>query len=186
MKALLTSCGFETDAIQRKFLEYIGGDASKIKALFIPTAAIDADAIEVLPKCMDDLLKCQVKRENIAVYDLHKAMPLEELKQYDAVYICGGNTEYLRARIHEQGFYQVLLQYIREGGVAVGVSAGSLIFTSNRDASMNLIPWDLRVHCSENDCETPGYLDAELKECVKLGNLQAIAFDGDKPFIIGS
>ena len=27
-------------------------------ALFIPTAAIDAGAIEVLPKCMNDLLKC--------------------------------------------------------------------------------------------------------------------------------
>ncbi len=33
---------------------------SEVKALFIPTAAIDAGAIEVLPKCMIDLLKCGI------------------------------------------------------------------------------------------------------------------------------
>ena len=33
------------------------------KALFIPTAAIDAEAIEVLPKCMNDLLKCGILKE---------------------------------------------------------------------------------------------------------------------------
>lgn len=35
------------------FLEFLGKVPEQANALFIPTAAIDADAIEVLPKCMN-------------------------------------------------------------------------------------------------------------------------------------
>ena len=44
------------------------------EALFIPTAANTPDAIEVLPKCLNDLLKCGIPRENITVYDLYDAL----------------------------------------------------------------------------------------------------------------
>ncbi len=37
-------------------------------------AAINADAIAVLPKCMNDLLKCGIPDENITVYDMHEGM----------------------------------------------------------------------------------------------------------------
>ena len=58
MRVMLTSCGLETQKIKDCFLTMLGKEGAKAKALFIPTAAIDADAIEVLPKCMNDLLKC--------------------------------------------------------------------------------------------------------------------------------
>ncbi len=60
MRVLLTSAGFETEEIKECFMDMADKDMSLIKALFIPTAAIDADAIEVLPKCMKDLLKCGI------------------------------------------------------------------------------------------------------------------------------
>lgn len=41
--------------IKECFVGMAGKDMDLVKALFIPTAAIDADAIEVLPKCMNDL-----------------------------------------------------------------------------------------------------------------------------------
>lgn len=50
MKILLTSCGLETEVIKNKFLEFLPINNDKIKALFIPTAAIFPDAIEMLPK----------------------------------------------------------------------------------------------------------------------------------------
>ena len=46
--------------VETGFLKMLGKDVSDVKALFIPTAAIDAGAIEVLPKCMNDLLKCGI------------------------------------------------------------------------------------------------------------------------------
>ena len=95
MRVLLTSAGLETEEIKAYFTDMIGKDMLSVKALFIPTAAIDADAIAVLPKCMNDLLKCGIQNKNIKVYDLHIGMELDELQQFDVVYLCGGNTTYL-------------------------------------------------------------------------------------------
>ena len=47
MRVMLTSCGLETQKIKDCFLTMLGKEWAKAKALFIPTAAIDADAIEV-------------------------------------------------------------------------------------------------------------------------------------------
>ena len=57
MRVLLTSAGLETEEIKACFMEMLGKEPLRIKALFIPTAAINAGAIGVLPKCMNDLLK---------------------------------------------------------------------------------------------------------------------------------
>lgn len=35
------------------------------KALFVPVLAVNAGAIAVLPKCMNDLLSCSIREENI-------------------------------------------------------------------------------------------------------------------------
>ena len=88
MRVLLTSAGLETEEIKECFVDMAGKDMSLVKALFIPTAAIDADAIEVLPKCMNDLLKCGILNENIRVYDLHAGMEFEQLQEYDVLYLC--------------------------------------------------------------------------------------------------
>ena len=72
MRLMLTSCGLETERIKKHFLKMLGKEPADTKALFIPTAAIDADAIEVLPKCMNDLLKCGIPKGNIRVFDLHQ------------------------------------------------------------------------------------------------------------------
>ena len=46
----------ETEEIKQYFMKMIGKDMLEVKALFVPTAAIDAGAIAVLPKCMNDYL----------------------------------------------------------------------------------------------------------------------------------
>lgn len=104
MRIMLTSCGLETEKIKTHFLSMLDKSPADTKALFIPTAAIDVDAIEVLPKCMNDLLKCGIPKENIQVFDLHRNMSLKELNAFDVVYLCGGRTAYLLSRINETGF----------------------------------------------------------------------------------
>ena len=99
--------------IQSYFVNMVGKDMALVKALFIPTAAIDPGAIAVLPKCMNDLLKCGIPEENITVFDLHTGMDLDTLRQYDVVYLCGGRTAYLLERVNQTGFRESLLSYIR-------------------------------------------------------------------------
>lgn len=173
MKVLLTSAGLETEEIKEYFMDMIGKDMPTVKALFIPTAAVNAGAIEVLPKCMNDLLKCGIRDENIRVFDLHAGMEIKELQQYDVVYLCGGDTYYLLERIRATGFHTSLKEYIEADGAIIGVSAGSLIFSNNLPGNLGLVDTKLDVHCAEGDAA--GKIAYPLKENVRLTNTRALA-----------
>lgn len=80
MNVFLTSVGLESAVIQQRFMASLPHPAAELRVLFIPTAAQYADAIAVLPKCMDDLLLCGVPAENITVFDLHRGMPMRNLR----------------------------------------------------------------------------------------------------------
>lgn len=122
-KILLTSAGFENKVIENKFMELVGKDAKDIKVLFITTAAVEPDAIMVLPKCLDDLLNCKIPMENITVYDMHK---LIGISKYDAIYVCGGSTRYLLKRMNKINFKYTLYNFIENGGIYIGASAGTV------------------------------------------------------------
>ena len=173
MKVLLTSAGLETEELQDYFVKMLDREMNSVRALFIPTAAVDAGAIAVLPKCMNDLLKCGISESNIKVYDMHKGMELKELSQYDAVYICGGDTRYLLQRMNETGFAGSLKEYILAGGAVLGVSAGSLIFADNIPDNFGLIPVKLEVRCAEG--EQPCKKAYPLKDPLRLTNTCALA-----------
>ena len=174
MRLMLTSCGLETEKIKGYFLEMLGKDPCHAKALFIPTAAIDADAVEVLPKCMNDLLKCGIPKENVQVFDLHQNMSVDELKTYDVVYLTGGRTSYLLERINDTGFRETLLTYIRDNGFVIGVSAGSIIFANNLPGNLELLDTKLDVHCEASSYT--GKVSFPLMENMKLSNTAAIIF----------
>lgn len=186
MRVLLTSAGLETEEIKKYFMDMVDRDMSLVRALFIPTAAINADAIEVLPKCMNDLLKCGIPKENITVYDLHVGMDIGELRKYDVVYLCGGDTRYLLERINNTRFHETLTEYIRFNGMVMGVSAGSLIFCNNLPQNLGLLDTKLDVHCAEG--EKVGKLTYPLKDSVRLTNTCALAVHSipDGLEIIGS
>lgn len=172
MRVMLTSCGVETEQIKGQFLDMLGKEPAGAKALFIPTAAIDADAIEVLPKCMEDLLKCGIPKENVRVFDLHRNMTAEELKAFDVIYFCGGRTSYLLERINDTGFREALLAYIRGNGFVIGVSAGSIIFADNLPGSLGLVDTKLDVHCEKSSFT--GKVTFPLPGNLKLSNTAAM------------
>lgn len=172
MRLMLTSCGLETEKIKEHFLEMLGKDPHDARALFIPTAAIDADAIEVLPKCMNDLLGCGIPKENIRVFDLHADIPAEELKSMDVIYFCGGRTAYLLERINDSGFRETLLSYIRENGFVIGVSAGSIIFANNLPGNLGFVDTKLDVHCERSSFT--GRVTFPLVDNLKLSNTAAM------------
>lgn len=173
MRVLLTSAGLETEEIKEYFMNMIGKDMSSVRALFIPTAATDAGAIEVLPKCMNDLLKCGIQNENIKVFDLHIGMESEELQQYDVVYLCGGDPAYLLERVNATGFNTTLMAYIQADGLVIGVSAGSLIFCNNLPGNLGLVNTKLDVHCAKG--EPRGKVTYPLKANIRLTNTCALA-----------
>lgn len=184
MNVLLTSCGLETKRIEETFLKMLPKPPAECRAIFIPTAANSPDAIEVLPKCLEDLLKCDISRENIFVYDLYDAIEEDICTGYDIIYLCGGSPAYLLRRINERGFHKKLDTFIKAGGVVVGVSAGSMVFADNMSDNLGLLQCALDVHCSEHTKEKPGSYPRDRKEPIRLGNNQAIIFTEDAMVIL--
>ena len=177
MNLLLTSCGLETETIRQAFLQMLRKPAAQAKALFVPTAANSPDAVEVLPKCLGDLLRCGIPREHIQVYDLHDPLEPDWMQRIDVVYLCGGSPSYLLRRINEGPFREELLAFLRNGGAVIGVSAGSVVFAGQMERSLGLLPCPLHVHCSEADREAPGSYPMDRKAAVMLGERQAIRFE---------
>ena len=184
MNVLLTSCGLETNVIKQAFENMLNKEPTKIKAIFVPTAANSPDAIEVLPKCLNDLLKCGIVRENIFVYDIHDDISIDLLETYDVIYLCGGDPNYLLKRVCENGFDKKIEVFIKQGGIVVGVSAGSMIFADEMPNNLGLLKCALDVHCSEDSREKAGRYSKKRKERIRLGNKQAIVFENDSLIII--
>lgn len=179
-KILLTSAGFENKNIQNKFMELVGKEAAKIKVLFITTAAVEPDAIMVLPKCLEDLLNCGIPKENIMVYDMHKEIEQKELQQYDAIYVCGGKTSYLVKRMNEIDFKKTVEEYLRNGGIYIGISAGSVATSETYPNGLNFISNKLEVHC-EKGSQIGSIVD---NETIYLTNSQAIMIMDEEKSII--
>ena len=172
-KILLTSTGFENKIIENKFLELLNKKLDETKVLFIIAAAIDPDAIRMLSGCLDDLTNCGIKDENIAIYDLHKAMSDEELNKFDAIYVCGGSTKHLVSRMEEIDFKKSVEKYIENGGIYIGVSAGSVCASGKYENGLGFIKNVLDVHCDVG--ADNGKILGNEKIC--LTNNQAIFID---------
>lgn len=184
-KIILTSAGFENPRIREKFLQMTGKGAGQLKALWIPTAAIDEDARAVLPKCRKDLTDAGILPEHIRSYDLDGGMTAEELSRFDVVYVCGGDCRYLLDRMKEDGFTEVLPEFLRQGGVYVGVSAGSRIGGSDFPDGLGFLPCQLLVHREKGTA--PGSLGRAISGQngeafpaeIELTNDQAVILEGD-------
>ena len=146
MKILLTSAGFINKRIEQAFLDIIDKPPNEAKVLFIPTAASNVGAILVLPKCINELLTAGISEKNIDVYNFHTKISSGMLRQYDVIYVTGGVTKYLLSRINETGFQHVLKEFIADGGIYVGVSAGSIAITNTFHDSLGYINCTLHVH----------------------------------------
>lgn len=175
---LLTSTGFENENIKNKFLSLLKRNVEDVKVLFVIAAANDPDAVRILSKCLDDLTICNIKDENITIYDMHKAIIDEDLKKYDAIYVCGGSTRRLLNKMNEINFKDSLIKYLENGGIYVGVSAGTVAFGTKYESGLTLIDNVIDVHCDE------GSSNGEINEYqINLTNNQAIYLDEDEKII---
>jgi len=73
-----------------------------------------------------DLLYFDVDKE----YDEKKN---DELFACDAIFLSGGNTYYFLNSLKKREFLPKLREYVRKGGILIGVSAGSIIMSKTVD-----------------------------------------------------
>ena len=181
-KIILTSAGFENRKIEQKFLNMVNKPSNEIKVIWIPTAAIDDDAKAVLPKCMDDLLNAGISAKNIKTYNLDHIMQYEEITTFDAVYVCGGNSRYLLDKMNEANFACLLKKFINQGGIYIGVSAGSCICVNGFEDNLGFLQCTLSVHCLAGNIS--GDIDINHRSHINLTNNQAIIIENEECYIL--
>ena len=179
-KVLLTSGGFDNKKVAEKFLELVNKPVNEIKVLFITTAAVEPDAVMILPACIEDLTRvCGIPLDNLTIYDMHKLMSKEEIVKYDAIYMCGGKTEYLVERIDEIEFKELVEFYLENGGIYIGVSAGSTCGCGRFKTGLDFIDNDVQVHCEKGS--NNGLITNN--DTIYLTNNQAIYINDDSAVI---
>ena len=103
-KILLTSAGFENVNIGKTFMKLLNKPVAKTKILFIPTAAICAEALRMVGKCIGELYQIGIEAENIIVYNLDRHISLSEIETCDAIYFTGGDPKHLLKKVEEVNF----------------------------------------------------------------------------------
>jgi len=198
-KLLLTSTGLEYPIIKKEFLKLIGKITNKTKIVIIclPRTEEEKSYVDASKK---EILELGIIKKNLKILDLNKRVKYDELKGFNAMYFCGGNTFYILKKVKEAGFDDVIKKFIEDGKVYIGISAGSIIIGPNIEIAgigdkndVNLK--DLNGLKIIDKAISPHFCDKEREEVEKfkkkvdypiitLTDKQALLIEGDKERII--
>ena len=129
MKLILSSCDFKNENSKQFILDNIPKPIEEIKVLFMPDEC--ASKKEILSdKFYDRLVSYGFKRENITVLNYYDAESFKNL-DIDMLYLSGGNTFSIMHRIRKHNFANAMIDYIKNGVIYVGGSAGAHIVSAS-------------------------------------------------------
>lgn len=189
-KIVLTSTGLSNTKIQKAFIKLI--DKTDNKSVVIITTA----AKEKEKNKYSKLAKRQFKEmgfNKVDFIDVECENP-KKLKNYDIIYVCGGNTFYLLNYIKKSGAGKIIKKLIKQGVIYIGVSAGSIIpGPSIKNASeigsdinkigitefngLNIIPWIIVPHYTTS-------LENQVKKFEKKYNIRVICLTDNQAIIV--
>lgn len=198
----LTSSGLTKDMI-KSFVNLIGKPPEEVKILYIPTAGIENDgAREGIAICLYELSLMGIRSENIFVYNLElilskgykrtysayvteepmvsRLMGTEELKEFDAVFVSGGDSAVLCREMVRTGFDGVMEQAVNAGLIYVGISAGSMYAAGNFEDGLSIIPNPVIPHWNGDRLKS---LPTDCGK-IQIADGQAVYIEGDKICLI--
>ena len=129
------------------YSDQIPSTSEKIDKELLNLLDRSAPIIGYIPSCADPQRKYYKERQayysrlgmNLEVYfeldeEYHPDL-LESLLSCDAIHISGGNTYYFLYWLRKREMLLPLRQYVEQGGVLIGVSAGSILMTPDISTS---------------------------------------------------
>jgi dipeptidase E len=193
-KLLLTSTGFENPNISKEFLKLVKKSPSEIKVLFVPIAAKTEEELKYVKESKKELIDLGVKK----IIEVKKNINYK--KDFDAIYICGGNTFYLLHRIRELSLDRLIKKFVKRGKIYIGVSAGSIIAGPNIEIAspfdknkvnlkdltgLNLINIIVSPHyCKKEEKIIENFKKKSKYKVIPLTDKQALLVLGNKKKII--
>jgi dipeptidase E len=143
----------------------------------------------------------------VDIIDLRDYDSPEELKNkltdYDLIWAMGGNTYMLRYEMQRSGFDEIIRELLDKGVVYGGDSAGALVAGSSTAGvesadepafaeevikdGLNLVPFVVMPHVDNPEFADVMPVVRKLhKNMIELKDSQAVIFDGDKNWIVGT
>jgi peptidase E len=121
-RILLTSNGLTSKKLRNAFLKLLTKPTRKIKILIIHAAVSKKDlcAIE------RTFLRLGVRKDAIFYTDIRRKIN-KHYKGIDVFFACGGNTFYILYRVRHTGLDRKIKNFVKKGGLYIGLSAGSII-----------------------------------------------------------
>lgn len=170
---LLTSAGMD---VKEEILKILPKPANQTKVAHIITASKVEGDLSYLEKENQIMRKVGLDVESVDIEGKTENELRILLKNKDIIYVQGGNSFYLLKHARESGFDKVVKEFIENGIIYIGVSAGSYIACPTIEmaawkhqdkntvgltdlTALNLVPFLLSVHYK------PKYKDV-LKEAI--------------------
>jgi dipeptidase E len=168
MKLILSGGGDSENFIDldKKFLSLLSDNPN---LLLIPMAGESSTYDDARERIVETF--STINFENIEMCLELETLRWDYLKNFDAIYIDGGNTFRLMDQVRKSHFYELVRKFIHKGGVINGDSAGAIILGSHLETAhfgdegddndtelisyqgLNLLG-DIAIHCHYQDTET--------------------------------
>jgi peptidase E len=126
MKLLLTSNGISSKKLRTAFASILEQKIQESKVLVVHTAQ-KPEHMTFVDKVGKEISLNGILLPNITYLNIAKEKDPPNLSDYDAVYVCGGNTYFILDRMRKTGLDKSIKRYVKSGGIYIGVSAGSII-----------------------------------------------------------
>jgi len=201
MRLLLTSAGWDKNRrIGREFLKLVGKPPAKIKIFLVVE---DSKYLKRGDYIINFLSRIGITMKNVSIFLLDRKIEKKDLENIDVIYVWGGNTfKYLNG-IRKTGLDRRIVEFVKKGGVYLGLSAGSYIVCPTIEAAawkhadrntiklknlkgLNLVPFLITAHFKEKYRKI---IEAAAKKTkrtiIALTDRQAILVKGKKIKIIG-
>ncbi len=181
MKLFLTSAGFDNINLAGHFFRMTDKKGSLMKALFIPAALHTPEIREAVPVFLEDLHRLGIKDGNIREYNLEN--PFEgDISDYDVILFTAGDPRFLMDRIKTVGFGKEIDGFLAEGGIYIGISAGSDIAAENLEDGLGYVPAVLECHAG-NGLPAGTKIQTDTK-VIPLTDSQALVMDGNRMYVV--
>ncbi len=130
-----------TEKFDQEFLAEIG--IAK-PLLYIPIAMKQIKSYEECYEWVESVFK-PLGIQEISMWTDLNGKSLNDLEQFSAIYIGGGNTFSLLSDLRSSGFDALLTEYVQAGGILYGGSAGAIILGSDIKTCAHLDSNDVQV-----------------------------------------
>ncbi|MCX6779272.1 MAG: Type 1 glutamine amidotransferase-like domain-containing protein [Candidatus Magasanikbacteria bacterium] len=167
MKLLLTSVGWEKNSkIGKEFLKLVNKKPSEIRIFLVITPVKFLQRNKYILRQFKQFKGIRIPERNITFFQLDRKVSKDDLKNMDVIFVFGGNTfEYLD-RIKKTGLDKLIKNFVKNGGVYLGLSAGSYVVCPTIEAAnwkhadkniiglknlkgLNLVPFLVTAHFEE-------------------------------------